>query len=114
MGRTLYTFGYEGLSIESFIARLEASEVSAVLDVRALPLSRKRGFSKNSLNEALNEARIKYAHLPTMGCPKPIRDRYKEDGDWAAYSQSFLAYLEGNQESILELGRLAGKTTCCL
>ena len=54
----LFTFGYEGLSIEDFVARLTLSGVREVFDVRELPLSRKRGFSKKSLAAALEAAGI--------------------------------------------------------
>jgi uncharacterized protein (DUF488 family) len=83
---TLYTFGYEGLSVAAFLAQLKKAGVKTVLDVRQLPLSRKPGFSKRSLAETLHEAGIVYAHLPAFGCPREIRDRYKLDGDWSAYT----------------------------
>jgi Protein of unknown function, DUF488 len=44
---TLYTIGYEGTDIDRFVATLKAVGVQLLADVRALPLSRKRGFSKN-------------------------------------------------------------------
>jgi len=48
MHPTLFTLGYEGLTIEAFIARLQAAQVKTVVDVRELPLSRKKGFSKSA------------------------------------------------------------------
>ncbi|MDP2877672.1 MAG: DUF488 domain-containing protein, partial [Holophaga sp.] len=51
---TLCTFGYEGLTIEAFIARLKESGVRTIIDVRELPLSRKKGFSKKAFAEALH------------------------------------------------------------
>ena len=49
----LYTFGYEGLTIEAFIERLKQARVQLIVDVHELPLSRKKGFSKNALRNAL-------------------------------------------------------------
>lgn len=46
---TLFTLGYEGLVIDAFIARLQAAQVKTVVDVRELPLSRKKGFSEISI-----------------------------------------------------------------
>lgn len=112
--RTLFTFGYEGLSIGQFLSRLEEVGVKAVFDVRQLPLSRKRGFSKSALSQELHESGIVYAHLPAFGCPKPIRDRYKIDGNWPQYAKSFNSYLAGQAEPIAELAQLASKTTACL
>ncbi|MBK6650144.1 MAG: DUF488 domain-containing protein [Betaproteobacteria bacterium] len=48
----LFTLGYEGLTIDAFIARLQAAQVKTVVDVRELPLSRKKGFSKTGLPQA--------------------------------------------------------------
>ena len=71
----LFTFGYEGLAIDGFIARLKKAGVAVVVDVRELPLSRKKGFSKTAFAEALHGAGIAYTHVPTFGCPKSIRNR---------------------------------------
>jgi uncharacterized protein (DUF488 family) len=112
--QTLFTFGYEGLPIDRFLDRLEEAGVKTVFDVRQLPLSRKRGFSKNALSATLHERGIVYAHLPAFGCPKSIRDRYKADGSWPAYVKSFASYLAGQRGPTAELARLAKETVACL
>ena len=112
--RQLFTFGYEGLDIDAFIARLRADAVETVMDVRQLPLSRKKGFSKSALGAALQHAGIAYLHVSALGCPRPIRDRYKRDGDWAAYTESFLGYLETQEAPLRDLAALAGDSTVCL
>ena len=114
MGDCIFTFGYEGLPLEAFIGRLKVTGVQAVLDVRANPLSRKPGFSKTAFSTALHGVGIIYAHVPAMGCPKSIRDRYKRDGDWAAYTRRFLAHLEGETDALAELARTAGRSPSCL
>ena len=110
----LYTAGYEGLSIGQFIARLKAAGVDAVFDVRQLPLSRKKGFSKTAFSEALREADIAYFHMPIFGCPRPIRDQYKGDGNWQRYETAFNAYLSEQAEAVAKLANVAKKTTGCL
>jgi uncharacterized protein (DUF488 family) len=74
--KNLFTVGYEGLMLEAFIQRLQSNSIQTLVDVRELPLSRKRGFSKRALAEALALQGITYLHMPALGCPKPIRDRY--------------------------------------
>lgn len=111
---SIYTFGYEGLSVEAFIARLKSAGARTVVDVRELPLSRKKGFSKLSFAEALARNDIAYAHMPTLGCPKPIRDRYKSNQDWNEYLRAFQAYLDTQDTSIRELGKMARSTAACL
>ncbi len=56
MEKTLFTIGYEGLSQKEFIATLAAAKVRIVFDVRELPLSRKPGFSKRGLADALGRS----------------------------------------------------------
>ena len=110
----LYTFGYEGLDIKAFIDRLKQARVASIVDVRELPLSRKKGFSKSAFCEHLNAAGIGYVHVPALGCPKPIRNRYRDDGDWAAYTRDFLGYLETRKGPVNELATLANNATVCL
>jgi uncharacterized protein (DUF488 family) len=110
----LYTLGYEGLSIDSFIARLRKAGVKAVFDVRQLPLSRKKGFSKVAFGTALRDAGIAYRHLPVFGCPVQIRDRYKLDQNWNRYEKSFNAYIQGRASDLSELAIFAEKTNVCL
>jgi uncharacterized protein (DUF488 family) len=71
---TLYTIGYEGTDIDRFVATLKAVGVQLLADVRALPLSRKRGFSKNGLRVRIEEAGMEYVHLGALGDPKKGRD----------------------------------------
>jgi len=110
----IYTFGYEGLSLESFIARLKLASIKAVLDVRINPISRKPGFSKKAFAAALDDAGIRYSHIRSMGCPKPIRDRYKQDNDWDVYTRDFLDYLEGQEDSIIDVAECAQELSTCL
>ncbi|MBB3283190.1 DUF488 family protein [Mitsuaria sp. BK037] len=110
----LFTFGYEGLPIEAFIERLKQARVQLIVDVRELPLSRKKGFSKTAFREALATAGIAYEHRPALGCPKPVRDRYKADGDWQVYTRGFLAHLATQQAEIADLARATQAQTACL
>ncbi|WBH18372.1 DUF488 domain-containing protein [Sphingomonas radiodurans] len=61
-----------------FLAALTAVKVELVIDVRALPLSRRPGFSKSSLAASLREAGIDYVHLKALGTPKRGRDAAKK------------------------------------
>jgi uncharacterized protein (DUF488 family) len=110
----LYTFGYEGLDIDAFIARARAIGLNTIVDVRELPLSRKKGFSKSSFHDALSAVGIAYAHMPALGCPKVIRNQYKADGDWAAYTRSFLKYVAAQEANLRELVKVSRATTACL
>ncbi|WP_400766768.1 DUF488 family protein [Methylosinus sporium] len=70
----VYTIGYEGTDIDRFIATLKTVGVTVLADVRAVPVSRKKGFSKNGLRQRLDAEGIAYVHLVELGDPKPGRD----------------------------------------
>jgi uncharacterized protein (DUF488 family) len=89
---TIYTIGYEGATVDAFLAALTAAGVRRVIDVRALPLSRRPGFSKSSLAAALSEVGIDYVHLKPLGTPKPGRDAAKK-GDVATLTAVYEAQL---------------------
>jgi uncharacterized protein (DUF488 family) len=110
----LSTFGYEGLTIEAFVQRLQAAKVNLIVDVRELPLSRKKGFSKNAFREYLVASGIAYEHRPALGCPRPIRDQYRSDADWAVYTRGFLAYLRSQKEELRALADVASAIRACL
>jgi uncharacterized protein (DUF488 family) len=65
----IFTIGYEGATQGEFLAALEAAGVKRVIDVRAVPNSRRPGFSKTPLRNALAEAGIDYVHLRALGTP---------------------------------------------
>ena len=70
----IFTIGYEGATVGDFIAALTSAGVERVIDVRALPLSRRPGFSKTPLKGALAEAGIDYVHLRALGTPAAGRE----------------------------------------
>lgn len=69
----IFTIGYEGATVGEFVAALQEAGVKRVIDVRALPLSRRPGFSKTPLKGALEEVGIDYVHLKALGTPSEGR-----------------------------------------
>lgn len=65
----LFTIGYEGATVGEFLAALQSAGVERVIDVRAIPNSRRPGFSKTPLRNALAEAGVDYVHLRALGTP---------------------------------------------
>jgi len=85
----LFTIGYEGKSLLEYTAALKRSKVKLVVDVRKNPISRKKGFSKKSLSEALINKGIEYVHLPGLGIDS---SRRKELKTFEAYKALFSWY----------------------
>jgi len=70
----IFTIGYEGATQPELIAALQAAGVRLLADVRAVPLSRRPGFSKNILAAGLREAGIDYIGLKALGTPAEGRE----------------------------------------
>jgi uncharacterized protein (DUF488 family) len=112
--RTIFTIGYEGLDLAAFTGLLARHGVETVVDIRELPLSRKRGFSKQALRHELQYAGFGYTHIGSLGCPKPVRNGYREDGDWDRYTTGFMQHLDQQQAAVADLAELAKSTSCAL
>ena len=65
----IFTIGYEATTQAEFLAALKEAGVKRVIDVRAVPNSRRPGFSKTPLRNALAEEGIDYVHLRALGTP---------------------------------------------
>lgn len=74
----IFTIGYEKTTQPDLIAALQAAGVERLIDVRAVPLSRKPGFSKNILADGLAEAGIDYVHLRALGTPPEGREAARQ------------------------------------
>lgn len=85
-GSGIMGIGYEGADAESFIRSLKSWGVETLVDVRLLPLSRKKGFSKRALADLLIAANIDYIHLPALGNPKDNRAGFSSPGSPEALS----------------------------
>jgi hypothetical protein len=63
------TVGYEGATVDSFLAALAAAGVDLLVDVRALAVSRRPGFAKTRLAANLAGAGVEYRHVRALGTP---------------------------------------------
>jgi len=111
---SIYTIGYEGMTLDTFVERLRSSTVDIVVDVRANPVSRKPGFAKRALAEAMADANMAYIHVVELGCPRVVRDRYDRDGDWGAYTVGFRAHLRAQSAQVASLADLSARARVCL
>lgn len=113
--KTIFTIGYEGTDIERFVRTLVAVGIDVVADVRAVPLSRKKGFSKNSLRDRLADEGIQYMPMQTLGDPKPGRDAAKA-GDYEGFRAIYTAHIEQPDVSsaVAELAEEARHLNVCL
>lgn len=102
----LFTIGYEGATQPELVAALQAAGVGLLADIRALPLSRRPGFSKNILAAGLREGGIDYVGLKALGTPPEGREAARR-GDHATLARVYAGQLE-LPEAMLEGAQLRG------
>ena len=86
-----------------------------LIDIRDVPVSRKRGFSKKALSATLEGAGVGYVHLRDLGDPKPGRDAARR-GDMQTFERIFRAHLEGReaQEALEQAVEITSGVRACL
>jgi uncharacterized protein (DUF488 family) len=112
----VFTIGYEGADVDRFLTTLKDANVATLADVRAVALSRKRGFSKSALRDALASQDIGYRHFIKLGTPKEGRQAARAgDGELMRriYCNEVLA-TEPAQAAFQELEDLAQAQPICL
>lgn len=115
--RTLATIGYELASPTTLIAALRRARVQVLVDVRAVPNSRRPGFSKRALAAAVEEAGIDYLHLRGLGTPAAGRAaaRQGRHEEMRAIFEKHLTTLEAGEDlHLLEELVGSGRSACLL
>lgn len=110
----LFTIGYEGMAQETLLHTLVVNNIQTLIDIRELPLSRKPGFSKTALGNAVHRVGIDYLHLRALGTPRDIRYQRKIDHDEGAFRRDFLAYLDSQNDAVEYLTVKLQKERCCV
>lgn len=104
---TIYTIGYEDAHLHDFLHTLTEAGVQLVVDTRERAQSRRQGYSKTALGEALKEQGIDYKHLRSLGTPPAIRKAYKLDHDFNALKAAYTLHLATQGDTLHELADLA-------
>jgi len=112
---TIWTIGYEQATQAAVIDTLAAAGVEVLADVRALPLSRRPGFSKSSLAAAVGEAGMTYRHFRPLGTPAEGRAAARRH-DHPALERIYAGQLELPEAlaAMAELRDLAGERRVAL
>jgi len=110
----LYTIGYSGHTPLSFIGALHKARITALLDIRMTPISRKLGFSKTRLRLGLEEEGITYYHIRELGSPAYLRRQLAVDKDYDAFFYGFREHLAQQEHSIHAAASLVLAERVCL
>jgi uncharacterized protein (DUF488 family) len=111
----LATIGYESANLADFIHTLHGAGVTCLIDVRELPISRRKGFAKRALSEGLEDAGIEYIHLRGLGDPKEGREAARA-GDMTRFKRVFTAHMKTSvaQSDLRRAAELVSGGAACL
>ncbi len=94
----LYTIGYEGKKFEEYLNQLIQNDVKVLVDVRKNAHSMKYGFSKKTLQSAVENLGISYIHIPNLGIESENRKMLQTKADYDAlfanYAKTFKTKVE--------------------
>lgn len=103
-GTQLFSIGYEGITLETYINKLIINDVHVLCDVRKNAFSQKYGFSKSQLKKACEGVGIEYVHIPELGI---VSDKRKELNTQKDYDKLFQEYeqtsLKQNHVALLKV-----------
>ena len=87
----LFTIGYEGRDIDSFLNTLIKNEIDLIIDVRKNPFSMNFSFTKNKLQNYLEKMGMQYIHIPELGIESNQRDNLSTIKDYQALFKNYQA-----------------------
>lgn len=105
--KTIFTIGYEGVSLEKYLNKLVKNNIKLLIDVRKNPLSMKYGFSKTLLKRFCESLYISYIHIPEVGINSNQRQNLDKQEDYDIlfenYKKTTLKKTSTNQQEIISL-----------
>ncbi len=111
----LFSIGYEGKDVDSFLDCLVQNSIEVVADVRKNPFSMNYAFTKSKLVSSLKSVGIGYVHFPELGIPGEYRKNLELQQD---YDELFAFYkreiLPSGKERTRELADLVSRQRVAL
>ena len=105
--KSIFTIGYEGISLEKYLNKLVKNNIKLLVDVRKNSLSMKYGFSKTLLTKFCGSLGIKYIHIPQVGINSNKRQALDNQHDYDIlfedYKQTTLKATLTQQHEIINL-----------
>jgi uncharacterized protein (DUF488 family) len=103
----IHTIGYQQRAGVELVRALVEARIDFLVDVRAVPMSRKPDFRKNRLIALLEEGGIRYVGMPGLGTPKFLRDKLAADKNYDEFFDIFRDHLSSVGAHVESLARLA-------
>ncbi len=105
----IHTIGYQQRTGVELVQALVSAGVAFLIDVRAVPMSRKPDFRKNRLATLVSDAGIRYVGMPGLGTPKFLREKLARDGKYDEFFEQFRDHLKSAEAHIESLARLVDR-----
>jgi uncharacterized protein (DUF488 family) len=111
----LATIGYERATLPDFIATLRLAGTDILVDIRERAQSRRPGFSKSVLSQALSEAGIGYVHFRELGDPADGRAAARS-GNLDLFRSIFgnVMQTDAALNALLQIEQLTASSRVCL
>jgi uncharacterized protein (DUF488 family) len=107
--------GYENDDIDSFVKKLQKNHVKFLIDVRELPISRKKDFSKRGLSARAQDKKIEYVHYRVLGSPREIRNKLRNNEmSYADFFINYRKHILENKEALLQIADMLKEKDVCL
>jgi len=109
---TCFGIGYEKLSPGEMCKLLKSQRIGHVLDVRQSAWSYRREYRKEALRNCLQDAGIKYTHLPEAG--NPFRPQAGERKSFESCRREYAAFIGGRPELLASIHAAASQERIAL
>lgn len=104
---SVFTIGYEGISLEKYLNKLVKNNIKLLIDVRKNSHSMKYGFSKTLLKRFCGNLGVKYIHIPEVGINSDKRQTLENQEDYdilfESYKKTTLKETTTQQQEIINL-----------
>jgi uncharacterized protein (DUF488 family) len=110
--QVLWTIGHSTRPIEEFLKLLTRHGVRHLVDVRAIPFSRRNPqFNQDALSQSLEKAEFAYTHIGALGGRRKSRSDSKNTGWLNASFRGYADYMQTPdfQAAMQELAGLAAR-----
>lgn len=112
---TVFSIGYEKQTVESLFSALRRNGIKVLFDVRLIPLSRKKGFSKTALAKECDKRGIEYRHNKWLGTPKGLLEKKQlQCGYDDEILRAYREHLLGQPEALAAVTSCAQEAATCL
>lgn len=109
MPPAIFTIGYEGMDIDSFLNALIENQIEVVIDIRFNPFSMRFDFIQNRLRTKLGNVGIEYVHIKDLGIEGSLRKDLDSPEDYKKLFSDYRRRIREHNNNELEAVIKSGK-----